>query len=133
MDKIKELRTYMEMKYGKNYMTAIAKLNIPNPYDEHGIIKPENVLTSEEKSALMFYIPETRDFIDVDEDIKRRDMLNKKESIIDNSKEENFLLDNDKLKDLSIPKLQKIRDLAISDVVANNLEYPNLEDKPKSR
>lgn len=109
MDKIKELRKYMEMKYGKNYMTAIAKLSVPNPYDEHGIIKSENLLTSEEKDALKFYVPETAAFI-----------------------EDAFLSNNDRLKDLSLLELQKIGDLTISDETANNIEYPDLEDKPKS-
>lgn len=43
-------------------MSVIAKLSISNTYDEHGIIKLENVLTSEEKSTLKFYVPETAAF-----------------------------------------------------------------------
>ena len=49
------MQTYMEQKYGRDYMSAISKLSIQNPFDEKGILKSELVLTDKEKEALLFY------------------------------------------------------------------------------
>lgn len=104
MDKIKELRDYMLMKYGKNYMSAIAKLNTPNPYDERGLIKPENVLTSAEKDALMFFVPEiaaffSNELIEEKQNLReQKNILSKKQEIRDFSKDTN----NKEIEDLAI-------------------------------
>ena len=60
---IKDLRSYMEIKYGRAYMSAIAKLYVLNQKDDKMFLKPELVLTSEEKNALLFYVPETSKFL----------------------------------------------------------------------
>ncbi len=69
----KDLRDYMQTKYGSAYMSAISKLNVPNQYDEKGILKPELALTSQEKEALLYYVPETSKFlgkVDAIEEVK---------------------------------------------------------------
>lgn len=58
IDEMKKLRDYMAEKYGKDYMNAIAKLNAVSQYDENHMLRPELLLTEEEKNALLFYIPE---------------------------------------------------------------------------
>lgn len=60
---MRDLKDYMENKYGMAYMSAIAKLSTQNQFDENGILKPELALTSKEKEALMFYVPETSRFL----------------------------------------------------------------------
>lgn len=55
---MQELRNYMVAKHGKDYMSAIAKLNAVPQYDENHMLRPELFLTEEEKDALLFYIPE---------------------------------------------------------------------------
>lgn len=62
-DKKRKLREYMELKYGIDYLSAISKLSVSNPYDGKGMIKEEYVLTSKEKDALRFYVPETKQFL----------------------------------------------------------------------
>lgn len=55
---MQELSEYMVAKYGKAYMSAIAKLNADLQYDAKYMLRPELFLTKEEKDALLFYIPE---------------------------------------------------------------------------
>ena len=45
-------------KYGRDYISAIAKLNARNIYDEDGYLNPDLVLTDKEKGALMRIVPE---------------------------------------------------------------------------
>ena len=45
----KDLKDYMETKYGSAYMSVISKLNVPNQYDDNGILKLELILTSKKK------------------------------------------------------------------------------------
>lgn len=118
MDKIKELRTYMEMEYGKNYRSAIAKLNISNPYDEHGIIKPENVLTSAEREALMYYIPELTAFFS-------NELIEEKQNL---EEQQNILKKNYEIRDFSKDTNNKeIEDLTIKDEFTNiSEEYPKI-------
>lgn len=47
----------MYYKYGSAYISAIAKLNAPNRFDEKGLLKYEYELTDEEKDALKYYVP----------------------------------------------------------------------------
>lgn len=54
----RQIVEYMEMKYGREYMDAISKLNSPNQYDEKGYLKPEYQLTDKERDALLYYVPE---------------------------------------------------------------------------
>lgn len=61
--KERELRLYMKTKYGDSYLSAISKLNVSNPYDDKGILKPEYALSPKEKEALLYYIPETKQFL----------------------------------------------------------------------
>lgn len=65
-----DLRIYMEIKYGKAYMSAISKLNNPNQFDKNGILRPEVALTPKEKEALLFYDPETSKFLNNVDTIK---------------------------------------------------------------
>jgi len=59
----KQLREFVQQKYSKAYISAIIKLNTPDCYDSKGMIKPEFVLTEQEKEALIFYIPEVSEII----------------------------------------------------------------------
>lgn len=59
----RELRSYMELKYGSSYLSAISKLNVSNPYDDKGLLRPEYRLDSKEKDALSYCIPETKQFL----------------------------------------------------------------------
>ena len=49
-------RVIIEM-YGRDYMSAITKLNARNIYDEDGYLDSEYVLSDREKQALMKFIP----------------------------------------------------------------------------
>ncbi len=69
--KFGRLREYMESKYGKAYLTAISKLSVSDPYDENGVIKTEYVLTSDEEDALRYFIPETEQFLDQNDNSER--------------------------------------------------------------
>lgn len=123
MDKIKELREYMVMKYGKNYMSAIAKLSVPNPYDERGLIRPENVLTSAEKDALMFCVPETAAFFS-------NELIDKIEDL---EKLKNNLKQNYEIRDFSKDKSNKeIEDSSIKDKFTEiTEEYPKFTEIPE--
>lgn len=66
----KDLIDYMKMKYGSLYMSAISKLNVPNQFDEKGYLRPELRLTSQEKEALIHYVPETLNFLSEKEEVK---------------------------------------------------------------
>ena len=67
---IKDLREYMELKYGSAYMGAISKLSANDQYDERGMLKPEYTLTSKEKDALLFYVPETSKYLKAFDDVR---------------------------------------------------------------
>lgn len=60
----RRLREYMELKYGSDYLSAISKISVSNPFDDDGIIKSEYVLTAKEKEALKFFIPEVAQFLE---------------------------------------------------------------------
>lgn len=62
--KIKDLKEYLEQKYGSAFLSAISKLNAQDIYDENGILKPEYVLSTKEKEALKLYIPGTKTFFE---------------------------------------------------------------------
>lgn len=75
---IKDLRDYMELKYGSAYMRAISKLSANDQYDERGrMLKPEYTLTSKERDALLFYVPETSKYLKAFDDV-RFETTNKK-------------------------------------------------------
>lgn len=79
----KDLKDYIETKYGSAYMSAISKLNVPNQYDDNGILKPELILTSKEKEALLHYIPETSKFLDQVDTIKEIKSEQSKQQTLD--------------------------------------------------
>lgn len=66
---MKDLRDYMELKYGSAYMGAISKLSANDQYDERGMLKPEYTLTSKERDALLFYVPETSKYLKAFDDV----------------------------------------------------------------
>lgn len=66
---MKDLRDYMELKYGSAYMGAISKLSVNDQYDERGMLKPEYTLTSKERDALLFYVPETSKYLKAFDDV----------------------------------------------------------------
>lgn len=70
MKKRADLKKYLEMKYGKSYMSAIAKLNEPDQFDEKGFLKPELVLTPQEKEAMLLYVPETSEILNQSDTMK---------------------------------------------------------------
>ncbi len=53
-----EARKVLIEKYGRDYMSALAKLNARNIYDEDGYLDSEYVLSDSEKQALMKFNPE---------------------------------------------------------------------------
>lgn len=68
---MKDLRDYMELKYGSAYMRAISKLSANDQYDERGrMLKPEYTLTSKERDALLFYVPETSKYLKAFDDVR---------------------------------------------------------------
>lgn len=76
-----DLRDYMESKYGTAYMSAISKLSKPNQFDKNGLLRPEVALTSKEKDALLFYVPETSKFLNNVDTIEPIQNINKFESL----------------------------------------------------
>ncbi len=70
----RDLRMYVKTKYGDSYLSAMSKLSASNPYDDEGMLKPEYALSSNEKEALLHYIPETKQFLDFDK--RYEDFLN---------------------------------------------------------
>lgn len=54
----RDLRLYLNQKYGSAYMSAMAKMSVENPYDEHGLLKDAYALTQQEKDALHFFVSE---------------------------------------------------------------------------
>lgn len=68
---LEDLRHYMEMKYSMAYMTAISKLSADDKYDKNGFLKAKYELTSQERDALMFFVPETAKFFDLSDTVKK--------------------------------------------------------------
>ena len=53
-----DARRLLLEKYGRDYMSAMSKLNARNIYDEEGFLNPELILNDKEKKALMAVNPE---------------------------------------------------------------------------
>ncbi len=61
IQELKDLRDYMEIKYGSTYKGAIKTLYAQleeDAWDKNGLLKPEYMLTKKQEEALVFYIPE---------------------------------------------------------------------------
>lgn len=62
IQRLKDLRDYMEMKYRSAYKGAIETLYaqlFPEAWDKSGLLKADYMLTEKQKEALKFYVPET--------------------------------------------------------------------------
>ena len=53
-----DARRLLLEKYGRDYMSAMSKLNARNIYDEDGFLNSDLVLTDKEKKNLMAINPE---------------------------------------------------------------------------
>lgn len=73
--RLKEMRTYLDIKYRGAYDAAIMTLYsqlFREAWDKNGYLKAEYMLTDEQKDALKFYVPEV---MQVMSDYTRRKQL----------------------------------------------------------